>query len=186
MSTSGAAPAATGEPSARREVVVLDIDGVLADVRHRLHFLASRPKGWDSFFAAAADDPLLAAGADVARLAATEYRIVYLTGRPERIRRATADWLAGHGLPSGSLLMRSNADRRPSRLMKLERVRRIAATDPVALVVDDDRDVVATLRAAGFAVQLADWMPADGEAGQPGALFDVGLLQQAQRNLGRT
>ena len=37
-------------------VAVVDIDGVVADVRHRLHHVADRPKDWRSFFAAAADD----------------------------------------------------------------------------------------------------------------------------------
>ena len=34
-------------------VAVLDIDGVLADVSHRLGHVQRRPKDWDAFFAAA-------------------------------------------------------------------------------------------------------------------------------------
>ena len=43
-------------------VAVVDIDGVVADVRHRLHHVTGRPKDWRSFFAAAADDGLLGRG----------------------------------------------------------------------------------------------------------------------------
>jgi hypothetical protein len=39
--------------SVDRPLAVFDLDGVLADVRHRLHFLDRRPKDWDGFFAAA-------------------------------------------------------------------------------------------------------------------------------------
>ena len=42
-----------------RPIAVLDIDGVLADVRHRLHHLERQPTSWSGFFAAAVSDPLL-------------------------------------------------------------------------------------------------------------------------------
>ena len=37
-----------------RPLAVFDIDGVLADVRHRLHFLQCRPQRWERFFSSAA------------------------------------------------------------------------------------------------------------------------------------
>ena len=45
-----------------RPLAVFDIDGVLADVRHRLRHVEQRPKDWDAFFAAEPDDPTLVAG----------------------------------------------------------------------------------------------------------------------------
>ena len=36
-----------------RPLAIVDIDGVVADVRHRLHHLDRRPKNWSAFFAAA-------------------------------------------------------------------------------------------------------------------------------------
>jgi uncharacterized HAD superfamily protein len=171
---------------AERDIVVLDIDGVLADVRHRLHYLAQRPKDWDSFFAAASHDDLLGAGSDFAGLAAATHRIVYLTGRPERIRQPTAGWLRAHELPAGALLMRSNTDRRPSSVMKVERLRELSTHATIALFVDDDRTVVRAVRTAGFVVQLADWMPVDAGPADPAGLFDLAELAQAQEDLGRT
>ena len=70
-------------------VAVVDIDGVVADVRHRLHHVTGRPKDWRSFFAAAADDGLLAEGGHAVRSLAEVYDVVYLSGRPERLRRVT-------------------------------------------------------------------------------------------------
>ena len=49
-----------------RPLAVFDIDGVLADVSHRLPFVARRPKDWDAFFAAAVDDPPFAQGVALA------------------------------------------------------------------------------------------------------------------------
>jgi len=74
-------------------LVILDIDGVLADIRHRLHYLAARPKNWEGFFAAAKNDQVLEVGAEFAKRAAATHEIVYLTGRPERLRAATQAWL---------------------------------------------------------------------------------------------
>ena len=40
-----------------RPLAFVDLDGVLADVRHRLHHLTGRRKDWDAFFDAAGQDP---------------------------------------------------------------------------------------------------------------------------------
>ena len=140
-------------------VAVLDIDGVLADVAHRLHHLAARPKAWEAFFRGAAQDPVLADGLALARELAATYAIVYLTGRPVRSRDLTVAWLRKHRLPSGELLMRPDDDHRPARLFKLECLAAIAAIRPIVLVVDDDPEVVDAVRATGLAVRLADWSP---------------------------
>jgi len=157
-----------------RPYALLDIDGVLADVRHRVHHVTARPKDWDSFFAAAPDDPPLPDGLAVAhRLADDGLTIVYLTGRPERCRADTQEWLDRNALPAGELLMRSDHDRRPARLTKLGVARRLRDRAPVEVVVDDDSAVVATLRGDGFEVLHATWM----DGGTDGV--DVSPAQQA-------
>ncbi|MFL6136809.1 MAG: hypothetical protein ACJ74O_03300 [Frankiaceae bacterium] len=162
-------PATTDRPYA-----VIDIDGVLADVRHRLHHVEGRPKDWTAFFAAAPDDEPLLEGLAVAQRLAGEHTIVYLTGRPERCRQDTEAWLARHGLPAGEVLMRAEGDRRPARLAKPQLLARLAESGPVAVVVDDDPAVCAALRSAGWPVLVADWM------GRPES------LHAAQERDGRT
>jgi hypothetical protein len=142
-----------------RPLAVIDIDGVVADVRHRLHLIEDRPKRWDDFFRLAADDPPLAVGVDLVTELAAEHDVVWLTGRPERNRRLTERWLAAQGLPDRPLLMRSDRDFRPSRLTKREELRRLRRTREIAIVVDDDPEVIATLTEDGFPVRLADWLP---------------------------
>lgn len=140
---------------------MLDIDGVVADVRHRLHHLASRPRDWKAFFAEAAADPPLSVGIDLARRLAGAQDIVWLTGRPERLRRVTRDWLSEQGLPGDPLHMRADGDFRPARETKLAVLVSLAATRTIALLVDDDPDVVAAVSAAGVPTRLADWVPYD-------------------------
>lgn len=157
---------------------VLDIDGVLADVRHRLRHLQSRPKDWVAFFDAAPADPPLSDGVTLAHELAATHEVVYLTGRPERCRQDTLAWLQLHGLPIGRLLMRRDDDRRPARFTKVETLRRLQGERPVATMVDDDERVVDAVRAAGFTIVHAEWMHEN--PAQQQTLFD------AQENEGRT
>lgn len=157
-----------------RPLAVFDVDGVLADVRHRLHFVAGRPKDWDGFFSAAVDDPPLPQGVALAQESAKDCEVVYVTGRPERCRRDTLDWFTRHGLPEGRLSMRRPRDFRPARIAKLDLLDRLAADRTVAVVVDDDVQVCDAYEAAGYPVLRATWM---GE--EP-------VLREAQEEQGRT
>lgn len=153
-------------------LAVFDIDGVVADVRHRLHHLRA-PKSWDAFFGAADRDGVLPEGARLVADLGAAHDIVWLTGRPEWLRELTACWLAEHALPGTELHLRSNRDRRPARLYKLEVLRRLAPRG-IAAFVDDDAEVVDAALADGLPAILADWVPRD--AG----------LRDAQDRLGRT
>ncbi len=157
-----------------RPLAVFDLDGTLADVRHRLRHIAHRPKDWDAFFAAAPADPPLPTGVALARESARDCEVVYVTGRPERCRADTEDWLRRHDLPAGRLSMRRSGDRRPARLAKLELLRRLSRGRTVAVVVDDDEQVCDAYEAAGYRVLRVTWQD------------QSAVLQQAQEAEGRT
>ncbi|URM88905.1 hypothetical protein LUW75_01445 [Streptomyces sp. MRC013] len=140
-----------------RPLAVFDLDNTLSDARHRQHFLERRPRDWEAFFGAAPQDPPLPPGVALCLEAARQCEIRYLTGRPERCRRDSLDWLAAHGLPAGRLHMRRDDDRRPARLTKLEVLRRIARDREVRMLVDDDELVCEAAAEAGFHVVRADW-----------------------------
>jgi hypothetical protein len=153
-------------------IAVFDIDGVVADVRHRLHHLQGWGD-WSAFFDDAAADPLLAEGARLAADLAQDHEIVWLTGRPEWLRTVTEDWLAQHDLPGRELHMRPNRDYRPARAFKLDVLTGLRKRG-IAALVDDDIEVVEAALVAGFPAALADWVPRDG------------LLHDAQERTGRT
>ncbi|MET9297101.1 hypothetical protein [Streptomyces sp. NPDC003077] len=159
-----------------RPLAVFDLDGTLADVRHRLPFLQRQPRDWDAFFGAAMDDPPLTEGVAVAMRMAAECDIAYVTGRPERCRADTLRWLDRHGLPPGELLMRGEGDRRPARVTKLRLLEQLTQERSIALVVDDDEQVCAAYEHAGFRVLRADWMT------EPA----VPVLEEVQEGEGRT
>ncbi|WP_298327390.1 hypothetical protein [Haloactinopolyspora sp.] len=140
-----------------RPLAVIDIDGVLADVDHRLHHLRGRPKNWAGFFAGMGDDPPYTEGLALAHQLAAEHAVVYLSGRPERTRAVTQAWLAAHEAPHGRVMLRPDDDRRPARLFKIGVLKRLAAQRTVALLVDDDPAVCDAARTAGFQVRQVSW-----------------------------
>lgn len=161
-----------------RPLAIVDLDGVVADVRHRLHHLTGRRKDWDGFFAAAPDDPPHAEGLAVVRRLQEDHDVVYLTGRPERCRADTEAWLERHGIGGHPLHMRSGRDRRPAAVVKPELLRRLAEGREVAVVVDDDDRVVEAMRRAGYPVLHADW--------EQRAADEEAALARAQEEQGRT
>ena len=160
--------------SSNRPIAVFDLDNTLADTAHRQRFLERRPRDWDAFFAAAPQDPPIEQGIALALEYAEECEVVYLTGRPERCRRDTLEWLGAHGLPEGRVHMRRDHDRRPARRTKLEILRRLARDREVRVLVDDDELVCADAEQAGFPVVRARWAAPSAE------------LREAQEREGRT
>lgn len=159
---------------ARRPLAVVDIDGVLADVGHRLHFLERRPKDWGGFFAAARLDPPHPEGLALAAELAADHEVVLLTGRPEKCRADTEAWLADQGVDHELLVMRPAGNRRPAAEVKVGLLALLAADRTVAVVVDDDRSVIEAVQGAGYAARLASW----GRPSEP--------LRRAQEVEGRT
>jgi len=176
--SSNAAAAPSPDEAARERplLAVVDIDGVVADVRHRLHHVDGRRgrKNWPAVFAAARDDGLLDEGARTARALAEVYGVVYLSGRPEGLRAVTEDWFARHDLPPGRLVLRPAGDYRPASVWKVEALRGLAEDADVVVLVDDDPRVLDAARNAGFDVLPATWM---GEHSS---------LRKAQEDEGRT
>ena len=156
---------------------MFDIDGVVADVRHRLHLLERRPKDWPAFFAAAAEDPGLEEGITRALAAAERHELVWLTGRPSSLRAVTRRWLADHGLPVTELIMRSQRDFRPAPVLKLAELAKLRPRQ-IEVFVDDDAKVIAAATDAGYRAVLADWMQAAPTLSQ--------TLSHAQDQAGRT
>lgn len=161
-----------------RPLAIVDLDGVVADVRHRLEFLERRPKDWDGFFGAAIDDPVHDDGRATVERLRQDHEVIYLTGRPRRTERDTRSWLDRNGLGGHRLEMRSGRDFRPSSTVKVETLGRLAEGRTVGIVVDDDERVIAAMAAAGYPTFHATWerraIDADAE------------LRRAQESDGRT
>lgn len=99
-------------------IYIFDIDGTLADCRHRMHHIKkdkdSGKRNWKEFFFAAKDDPPYPHTLHLNRVLYNVGATIYLiTGRPENLRKDTEKWLAQVGVKYNTLLMRPANDRRP-------------------------------------------------------------------------
>ena len=133
--------------------VLCDIDGTLANVDHRRHFVESRPANWQAFYQAMPHDtpivPVVSTFHALQRHG--NLKGVLFTGRPDSYRDKTEAWLAKHAISYDWLLMRKATDYRPDEIVKLEMLKYIQARGWQPHVVIDDRDkVVAMWRDQGL------------------------------------
>jgi hypothetical protein len=134
--------------------IIVDIDGTLADCTHRLRHIQKQPKDWDAFFADCGKDaPINTVINIVEALGLASNTIIFCSGRPERCRADTEQWLRtmlNYVAPT-PLYMRPDGDRRDDQIVKRELLARIRADgfNPV-LAIDDRSRVVAMWRAEGL------------------------------------
>ena len=108
--------------------IIFDIDGVIADNSHRLHYIYQIPKDWHKFNELLPDDPVLAPGYKVYKALTTDpsNTIVFVTGRSEDERRDTEIWLAQNAFNKhDGLFMRRARDYRPAPVVKREILRKL-------------------------------------------------------------
>ena len=131
--------------------VIFDIDGTLADHRHRLHHITSWPKNHEAFFAAMHLDGVHPAVVELARILDQTGNLVFVSGRPDRYRQVTVTWLLRIGISLSTLYMRADGDCRPDHIVKRELLAEILADGwKPWLVIDDRPQVVAMWRAEGL------------------------------------
>jgi hypothetical protein len=142
-----------------KSVVVCDIDGTIADLTHRLHYIKNKPKDWNKFFDQCQFD---APFGDICYLLdifkGAGKTIIYVSGRSSVVEKATKEWLYKFNLPAGRLYMRSEGDYRADYIIKEEIIDRIELTPEEVLCVLDDRNQVVNMwRRRGFRVlQVAE------------------------------
>ena len=136
-------------------VVVCDLDGTLCDTTWRQHFVR-KPKGekdWDSFFAGIFEDPIRQDIYDmVRRFTYDGYTIVFVSGRSEKYREVTLNWMANHGINCPILLMRAENDRREDTVVKLDIMNTFLVKEDIVAVLDDRPSVIRMWREQGLNV----------------------------------
>ena len=146
--------------------IVFDLDGTLADDKHRKHHLAKSPKDWDAYFEACdGDTPHRHVVKTFFALKRDGHRIDIWSARGEgcggSVRKTTVNWLLrecgirvalneAYGDSFHGLRMRPHDDRRDDTLLKREWINdaRAAGRAP-HLVFEDRQRVVDMWRAEG-------------------------------------
>jgi hypothetical protein len=136
---------------------VFDLDGTLANIEHRLHFIEGDKKDWRAFFAACGEDSVIEQVVrltdDLADGGVGKYDIVIVSGRSDEVRDRTETWLFDHNISYGALYMRKAGDHRPDHVLKRELLDIMLADgwEPI-LFVDDRKQVVDMWRSLGYTV----------------------------------
>lgn len=139
-------------------LICFDIDGTLANIEHRLDYIRSKPKNRKAFDAGIPNDKV---NEPVARvflsMAASDFNndVVLASGRNERSRQSTEDWLEINGLGHyDKLYMRKADDYRADNIVKNEIIDEIVADYGKLpdLWFDDRPRVVKAVRARGIFV----------------------------------
>tara|TARA_R110002020_G_scaffold272041_2_gene487170 strand:+ start:1585 stop:2238 length:654 start_codon:yes stop_codon:yes gene_type:complete len=159
-----------------KNIIICDIDGTIANVQHRLHYIKN-PDGskksfkdtdWDSFHKACVDDTPYDDVIEVLRSLVVGHdnrEVYFFSGRNSSVRKETWRWLEAHVketvMPSDfspqQLQMRSENDRRPDTVVKLEIMQGLGFTpDDVLCILDDRQSVVDMWRENGFRVMQVD------------------------------
>jgi hypothetical protein len=136
-------------------LVVFDIDGTLANIEHRLDYVRSKPKNWKAFDAGIPNDKVNLPVAEVFTSMLFHHYIVLASGRNERSRKATEDWLWDNKLRGyQKLYMRKEDDYRNDSIVKREMLDEIIADygKKPDMVFDDRPRVVKMWRDAGIFV----------------------------------
>ncbi|MGN7503565.1 MAG: LNS2 domain-containing protein [Alphaproteobacteria bacterium] len=124
--------------------VLFDLDGTLADITHRRKFLESPNPDWKSFNKNMGDDtpnkPVVSLYKSL--WDTNQYEIIILTGRNEKFRSITEQWLAWNEIPFGSLLMRADNDYRQDHIIKEEMLKHLLSKGKKILFSIDDRQQV--------------------------------------------
>ena len=126
------------------EVVLVDIDGTIADITHRLHFVKpgkGNKKDWTGFFESMGEDLVR----DEVRKAVmglfnSGKTIIFMSGRPEKYRELTQRWLAKNFLNIYyTIIMRRTTDKRPDDETKRDLFNEYFPDKSVVYAIFDDR-----------------------------------------------
>jgi FMN phosphatase YigB (HAD superfamily) len=123
-------------------LVIFDLDGTLADITHRRHYVEGEKKDWKSFFLACVNDKPLAHTCTIARmLASWQYEVWIFSGRSDIVKDETVAWLEKNSIQYKKLLMRKNGDYTPDDILKKKWLDEMDFDDRTRLqFVFEDRD----------------------------------------------
>lgn len=134
--------------------IICDLDGTIALVHHRLHYIEHAPKDYDAFHAACVnDEPNLPVIRLLQDLKARKWRVIILTGRSDSVIEETQDWLEKNRVPYDILVMKPDKDHSPAVKWKRHMLHTGQIPHPaeISFVLEDDPEVVAMWRDEGVA-----------------------------------
>lgn len=127
--------------------VLCDIDGTIAEISHRRHYVKEKPKNWMKFYEEMGNDSLreevladVQATLQKAREEGKRTFFILVSARPDNYRKQTEEWLAKVGIDDYStLIMRRAGDSREDSIVKREILYKYFKDKSKVIRVFDDR-----------------------------------------------
>jgi hypothetical protein len=137
-------------------IIIVDIDGTLANIGHRRHFMEQEKKDWDSFYKEMHKDKPNYWCTQLIVKMTPYYEIILLSGRPDNYRNITEQWLKEWNIPYKELIMRKSGDFRKDAIIKEELFDQHLNNKEILFVVDDRQQVVDMWRKKGLTCLQCD------------------------------
>lgn len=128
-------------------IIVIDIDGTVANNDHRAHHVDTAKPNWEAFLQphlVAKDTLVPGAKKAIEHFQELRYKIVFLTGRNEGLRPTTSQWIQEHlgiEVNDDTLIMRNTGNMLKASEYKREQAQGLKSNNPVEqfLFIDDDK-----------------------------------------------
>lgn len=142
-----------------KHTIVVDLDGTLANVDHRVHLIRSTNPDWDAFYSNCDKDLLNAWCAELMRtFSECDYSVIIVSARRLAEKEKTLKWLETNKVKfSNLLLLREDNDHSPDTLLKKKWLDGYGK-DRILFIVDDRQKVVDMWRSEGLVcLQCYSW-----------------------------
>jgi uncharacterized HAD superfamily protein len=128
----------------KQKAIIVDLDGTLCDVEHRVHHVQGPNKDWLQFNQLLVHDALNDWCFElIEAMVARNYKIIFVTGRGESNRLPTEEWLTRHSVAYEHLYMRALLDQREDADVKEDiYLQFIEPKYHISFVLDDRQSVV--------------------------------------------
>lgn len=136
------------------KLYVFDLDGTLADLTHRLHYVRDGNRYWDKFFEEVDKDVPIQWVINLLDIVRHNGEVLILSGRSSVSESKTREWLKKHSVLYDYLVMRPEGNHKPDFFLKkwmLEDILR-DSDFKVQFIVDDRQSVVDMWRKNGYNV----------------------------------
>ncbi len=136
----------------KKKAIIIDLDGTLCDVEHRVHHVKGPQKNWNAFNESLMHDACYEWCFELIHAMKDRgYQILFVTGRSDDCRADTTSWLSKHNVQYDELYMRGLKDFREDSYVKEDLYKDyIEPHYKVLFVVDDRKSVVQRWRELGL------------------------------------